>query len=247
MRSLLGLLSLFAITSTAFAQPSINTSGESIVYVKPDEAIINFGVEILHKELDQAVAQNDEASARLVKAIKGLGIEPQHLQTDHLEVHIRYTSNNLAIEGYTTRRGYSITLKDIGKLETLVQTGLKNGANTLMGVEFRTTELRKYRDQARKMAIKAAKEKAVALAEELDCRVLAPRSIQEGVAYSGYYGGWWGWRGGNAMAQNSVQSAPGGGGGVEGETMPLGQIAVRASVGVTFDLDLHAPKAAPQQ
>jgi len=107
-----------------------------------------------------------------------------------------------------------------------------------MGFEFRTSELRKYRDQARQMAIKAAKEKAVALAKELDMTVGTPRNISEnGVGYWGYTGGWWGWGGGRGqyMSQNSIQQAPAGGG-EGGQTMPLGQIAVRAQISVTFDI-----------
>jgi hypothetical protein len=91
------------------------------------------------------------------------------------------------------------------------------------------------------MAIKAAKEKADALAGELDMKVEHPRTINENpVNYWGYSSGWYGWnRGGqNWAAQNMVQQAPGGGGegGEGGETMPLGQIAIHASVGVSFDM-----------
>jgi hypothetical protein len=39
------------------------------------------------------------------------------------------------------------------------------------------------------------------------------------------------------MMQNSAQYAPQGAGGEGGETMPLGQIMVRANVSVTFDLE----------
>ena len=81
------------------------------------------------------------------------------------------------------------------------------------------------------MAIKAAKEKAHDLAAELDCDLGKPRTIGE-MAW-GYWGP--GYGGGNRwMSQNSVQYAPGSGEG--GETMPLGQIGIKATVSVTFDL-----------
>ena len=41
-------------------------------------------------------------------------------------------------------------------------SAIEAGANKVQGLEFLTTELRKYRDQARSMAIKAAQEKAAA-------------------------------------------------------------------------------------
>jgi uncharacterized protein YggE len=225
-----------SVTAAAEAPSgSISTAGEAVVYVRPDEVVLNFGVEIHNVDLERAVAINDEQSARLVKALKAAGIADKHIQTEHMDVTIQYGHKQIDIDGYITRRSYSVSLKEVDKFESLIQIGLKSGANRLLGFDYRTAELRKHRDQARSMAIKAAKEKATALAAELDCKLGAPRSIGEGGSYYGYTHGMWGWQGGNAMSQNSMQAAPAGGGN-EGETMSLGQIAVRATVSVTFDL-----------
>ena len=212
---------------------TISTSGEAIVYVVPDEVIVNFGVQTFDKDLDKSKAANDEMSAKLLKSIKALGVEDKHVQTDTLNIEIQYNDRHLGIEGYVASRLYLVTLKDTKLLEKLIDTGLKNGANQLHGFEFKTSELRKHRDQARKMAIKAAKEKAVALAGELEMKVGKPRTISEGSI--GYYGRSWGANGFANSNQNAVQAAPEGGEG--GETMPLGQMAVHASVSVSFDLE----------
>ncbi len=236
---LLSAVFIFSFQSVAQEMPvhapprSISITGESIVYVVPDEVIVNFGVQTFDPSLDKAKNQNDEQSTRLLKAIKSLGVEDKHVKTDTLNVEIRYENNRRAIEGYETRRIYSITLKDTKLLERLIDSGLKNGANLLYGFEFKTSELRKHCDQARKMAIKAAKEKAIALAGELDMKIGKPRTIGEGSI--GYFGRSFN---GNMYAntsQNAVQTAVGGGEG--GETIPLGQMAVQASVSVTFDLE----------
>jgi uncharacterized protein YggE len=219
---------------------TISTTGESVVYVTPDEVLVSFGVETFNADLDKSKADNDARSTKLLAAVKALGIEDKHVQTDTLNIEVRYKDynrNTIETEGYFARRQYSVTLKDTKLFEKLIDTVLKNGGNRLMGFEFRTTELRKHRDEARKLAIKAAKEKAVDLAKELGMGIGKPRTIGEG--YSGFYGGrgWYGsWGNSFNVAQNSVQVAPGGGGG-EGEgTLPLGQLAVRASISVTFDL-----------
>jgi hypothetical protein len=254
--ALLVALCLLAAPAFAADEPmprTVNTSGESVVYVRPDEAVVGFGIESFADTLDKAKQQNEEASAKLLKAIKALGIEEKHVQTDTVQIEIHYKEGNhptLGIEGYFARRSYSVTLKDIKLLEKLVDTALKNGANQLMGFEYRTSELRKYRDQARQMAIKAAKEKAEALSTDLACKVGSPRTINEGGF--GYFGTSYRWGGNsfNLQAQNAAQVAPGGEGGDEA-TMPLGQIGIRANVSVTFDLvpagekpDKAAPKAA---
>ena len=235
------LLALFlAIAPLAFAQQpvehprTVTTAGESVVYVVPDEVIVMLGVETFNPNLDEAKSANDARSKKLLDAIKGMGVEQRHVQTDTLQIEIRYKSSHASegIDGYFARRAYSVTLKDARKLEPLVDTALKNGANQLMGVQYRTSELRKHRDAARKMAIKAAREKAEALASELNARIGAPRTISEG-----YAGGYGGWSRMNVMSQNSMQVVGQGGGGDEsGETTPMGQIGITATVSVVFDL-----------
>lgn len=214
---------------------TISSSGEAVVYVVPDEAVVGFGIETFNNDLDKSKALNDAASVQLLKAVRALGIADKYIQTDTEQVDIRYRDGShptQGIEGYFCRRAYSVTLKDIKLLEKLTDTVLKNGANQLSGFEYRTTELRKHRDEARKMAIKACREKAEALAQELGCKVGPPRTINE-VGY-GYFGNSYRWGGNNYMMQNAVQAAPNGDD--AGQATPLGQIGVRATISVTFDL-----------
>jgi uncharacterized protein YggE len=105
----------------------------------------------------------------------------------------------------------------------------------VLGIEFRTTELRKHRDAAREQATRAAKEKAVALAKELGVKVGKPQTIAEQTA-----GGFWNWSGSawqnaNAMMQNSIQQAAGGES-ADGN-LAVGQISITATVSVTFRLE----------
>jgi uncharacterized protein YggE len=230
---------VFAVTSVRADESkdrTITTSGESVVYVEPDEVILDFAVETRDQSLEKAESLNNDAAAKLVAAVKKLGIEDRHIQTDHLNVQILYHDHNdLVISGYSATRGYSVTLKDPKQFETLVDTVLKNGANRINNFEFRTKELRKFRDQARAMAIKAAHEKAEALAAELKCKVGNPGTINEGGGSAGYWGGSR-FNSYNSMAQNSAQYIPSGGEGDDAGRLPLGQIGVRANVSVTFDL-----------
>src|SRR5262245_43273630 len=184
------LLTASGIRADESKERTITTSGESVVYVEPDEVILDFAVETRDQSLEKAESLNNEAAAKLVAAVKKLGIEDRYVQTDHLNVQILYhNGNDLVVSGYSASRGYSVTLKDPKQFETLVDTVLKNGANRISNFEFRTKQLRKFRDQARAMAIKAAHEKAEALAGELKCKVGNPRAISEGGGSSGYWGG----------------------------------------------------------
>jgi uncharacterized protein YggE len=215
---------------------TVATSGEAVVYVQPDEVIFNFGIDTRNANLDEAVASNDKAAAKLLAAVKKLGIKEKDVQTDNLNVSIVYRNHNdLTIDGYNVQRGYCVKLKDVTKFQTLVETVLKNGANRIGSFDFRTTELRKHRDRARAMATAAAKEKASALAGELGCRIGSPRTINETSSYWGYWGDNNRYAYGNAM-QNVHQQSPAGGQPDEEGQLPLGQISIRANVSVTFDL-----------
>jgi uncharacterized protein YggE len=241
MRWLIALTALLSLAPLAradeqFPRASISTNGDAIIYAKPDMVCASFGIETFDQNLDKAKQINDQASAHLVKAVKEVGVEERLLQVDTMTIELRYRGNGNpinGIEGYIARRYYRAELKDLKLLDKLVDAIIKNGANQFGGLEFRTSELRKHRDEARRMALKAAKEKADLMAKELGVTVGAPRTITEGGGYVGFYN-----RNMNSFGnaqQQAAAPAPAGDAGGE-ETMPLGQIAIQASVSVTFDL-----------
>ena len=100
--------------------------------------------------------------------------------------------------------------------------------------------MRKYRDQARTLAVKAAREKADLLAKELEVKVGPAHTVSE------YSGGWWSgysswWGSGyygaggyQNVAQNAVSNSSSSD--LEG-TVALGQIRVNAAVSVSFELE----------
>ena len=69
--------------------------------------------------------------------------------------------------GYTASRQLSVTITDLNSFENVYRGLIERGVNSVSGIEFRTTELRKHRDEARLKAVRAAKEKATAMAGEL--------------------------------------------------------------------------------
>jgi uncharacterized protein YggE len=136
----------------------------------------------------------------------------------------------------------AITLRDVQKTSVVIAAALEAGANQVINVEFYTSDLRKYRDQARDLAMKAAQEKAQALATSAGAEAGCVLNITEN-SWS-YYNGWWYGRSQNLWTQNTVQNAaPGDGAGKSGagnsatdEPISLGQISVKAEVSATFAL-----------
>ena len=166
---------------------------------------------------------------------------PKDIATDIYIVEPVYEDyDSLYIKGYRIYNTVAVTVRDIKKTSAIVAASLKAGANQVNNVEFYTSELRKYRDQARELAMTAAKEKANALTEAAGAQTGCVLSINEN-SWS-YYNGWWygSGRSSNLWTQNTVQNAPSGSGsgsGLEGdEPISLGQISVKAEVSVSFAL-----------
>ena len=167
---------------------TITVSGSAEVKAAPDEVMISMSVETHNMSLDKAREENDTKVASVLTMVRGLGIENKYIQTDYLQAEPRYDERSNAAGvtlekkfiGYYMTKHIAITLRDISKFETLISSAMKLGTNYINGTEFSTTELRKYRDKARLDAIRAAKEKAIALAGELGQKIGKPIKINEG-------------------------------------------------------------------
>ncbi len=118
-----------------------------------------------------------------------------------------------------------MTLRDLSKYEALMTKLLEAGTNRVNGVYFGISEGRKYRDEARLKAIRAAKEKAVAMATELGQTVGKPWDISEEGGWNAYQYA--------ANSNSSTRSRAEG----EESTVAPGEVTIRASVKVSFQLE----------
>lgn len=216
----------------------ITVNGHAQIRVVPDEVVVSLGVETVDVELSHAKSSNDSRMVAVIAAAEKLGIAREHIATEYVGVEpvYRYDDGKRHFLHYRVRKTTVITLRDVDKFEALLSSALEAGANYVHSIDFRTTKLREHRDRARALAIVAAKEKAEALATELEESVDRVHTIREGYAPAwSSYGSWWGRSGGGRMSQNVVQNVGSGSESDAGPTTP-GQIAIDASVTVTFQL-----------
>ncbi len=217
----------------------ITVTGDAEVRVVPDEVVLTLGIETWNKQLGIAKKENDQRVQKIIEIAKIHKIEEKHIQTDYLGIEPRYKDSyeHKKFIGYFVRKTLVLILKDVSRFENILSDVLEAGTNYVHGIKFRTTELRKYRDQARSLAIKAAQEKANALAKELDQKIGKPHSIQENRSgwWSGY-NSWWGSRWSGGMAQNVIQNVDSPNSLETDNSIALGQIKVNATVTVSFEL-----------
>jgi uncharacterized protein YggE len=216
---------------------TVQVSGAATINVVPDRVLIELGVQSNGVTPTAVQAANSEAMQAVMAALAAQGIEAKDIATDIYVIEPIYEDyDSLDIKGYRINNTIAITLREVQQTSPVLAAALEAGANQVVNVEFYTSELRKYRDQARDLAMKAATEKAEALATSAGAGVGCVLNISEN-SWSAYHG-WYG-RNQNLWTQNVVQNVTpidGASNDTGDEPISLGQIAGKAEVGVTFGL-----------
>ncbi len=212
--------------------PLVNVSGIGEIKVAPDEIMLNLAVEIRDKSLDVARKQNDQKVASILAYLKKYGVEPKHVQTAFMNVQPVYNHQDYSQASptfYIAQKSITVLIKKVDKFDEILSGIFTAGANRVDGIEFRTSELKKYRDQARVLAIKAAKEKAILLTTELGTKVGRVYAINENsgmgqpIPYRGVY---------NQMAERASAAD-----GASGPTISGGQITITSTVEASFVIE----------
>jgi uncharacterized protein YggE len=217
---------------------SIAVSGTAVVNVTPDRVLIQLGVQSNGRTPQLTEASNSATVFRVIQAVKNQGVAEKDIVTDRYVIDPIYRDyDSLTIEGYRINNTVGITLRDVNQVNEVIIAALNAGANQVLNVEFYLSDLRKYRDQARELAVIAAGEKAADLAEAAGAEAGCVLSISENT-WSYFSGGWWG-RSRDLWTQNTVQNLSGPSeqdDSSEFGPVNLGQISVRAEVTASYAL-----------
>lgn len=234
------LLAAANVRAAEVELPLITVNGQAEISVVPDEVVLTLEVENTDKDLSVAKAQNDASVRRILSLAGRFDVLAGDVKTDYISVDMKYTTD-LAGEldaderrklrrefvGYEVSKTVIVRLADIKRFEEFFSEVLKAGISRVRDVTFRTSQLRKHKDEARALAIRAAKEKATALAREIGQGVGKAHSIREE-----------GEGGSNAMRNNNFRiDGSSSGGGDEDATFAPGMIKITARVVVSFILN----------
>ena len=185
----LGACSLSAFAQNQIEPPLITVTGQAEVLVPPDEAVFALAVENVDKDMIAANRRTDDSVKQILAIAKRHNIKSEDVQTSRVSIQPKYNTDELEYEarrgvkrvliGYEAAKTVAIRLRDISRFEALFAEILTAGISRMAGLEFRDSQLRKHRDQARAMAIRAAKEKATLLAGEIGQTIGPAYSITE--------------------------------------------------------------------
>ena len=185
------MFSVHAFAQNAIEPPLITVSGQAEVRVLPDEVVFTLGVESVDKDILAARTRTDGRVKEVLAIAKRNDVKAEDVQTSYISIQPKYNTDDLDYEqrraikreflGYQVSKTIAVILRDISRFDSLLSDVLKAGVTRLGNVEFRDSQIRKHRDQARAMAMKAAQEKARLLAGEIGQAIGPAYSITEGV------------------------------------------------------------------
>jgi uncharacterized protein YggE len=248
-RSIILTLILLCLTFSSQAQeidklPVITVLGTAEVQIAPDEVVCSLDVTKTNKDLQTAKRLSDESVAKILELTRRFLILPKNVQTTQISVDMKYESIRDAktriysddgdeigkriFRGYEVSKTVVVRLTDISRFEEFFAEVLQTGITSINNIRFETSKLRENKDKAREMAMKAAKEKATAMAAAVGQNIGRAIKITEASV------------GGQPFVNYAANSNAIGTTGVFSEsvaTFAAGSIKIEAQVTVSFQLN----------
>jgi len=240
-RTMLLIAILLVFSVSAFAQnnlepPLITVTGQAEVRVPPDEVLFTLVVENIDRDMTLASKHTDDSVKQILSIARKNNIKAEDVQTSQISVEPKYNTDDMeysersrvkrVLIGYRVSKTIGIRLREISRLDEVLADVFKSGITSLSNLRFNNSQIRKHRDEARRMAIRAAKEKAALLAGEIGQSIGPAYSITEETpqVYSN-------------INQNNVSLSREGSSDQESDTaIAPGTISVTAQVTVRFRL-----------
>lgn len=189
MFSIMGLLIALCMVQPAYAQqtmPTMSVTGTGTSSAPPDIATVLTGVEVFAPSASEALVENSERMAEILRVLADAGIEAKDVQTSSLSVSPRYkdrkSGNQFEIAGYQVRNGLSVRVRNITSLGEVLDAIVSTGANRIDGVSFGFADPVELWREARTNAIMDARTSAETYAAAAGVQLGQILSISDGSA-----------------------------------------------------------------
>ena len=227
------------MTMAADQPQVIVVSGTGEVGVEPDEVVLTMRVEKFDRDLQVAKRMNDDSVENILALTRRFSIPARDVQTNQVSMDIVRdppSKQSLAMDdglrrtgalrGYLVSKTIVVKLGDIARFEPFYAEILTTGVSEVANIELGTSRLREHRDTARTMAMKAAREKAVAMTAAIGQTIgKAVQVTEDDAASMRIYN----------MSANSSAAVDGFSG--DAAHFAPGAIKIKASVKVSFELN----------
>jgi len=216
----------FSVTSvTTQKTDSFSVTGEGKVTVTPDIALVSIGVSANGSSVKQVQEDMNRQINAVSEAVKNLGVAQKDIQTSNYSVSPDYdwSGPRQRIVGYRASSTLTIKVRDIEKINAVIDGATGAGANQISGVAFDVDDKTKPQNEAREEAVAEAKRKAA------DAARIAGFSLGKIINYSEDFGGY-------PYRMYAADSLPVAGGGETKTDVQPGSTEVRVTVTLGYEL-----------
>lgn len=182
IRQLLFAVALAPILLTAQDAPAnphrqvVRASGTAVLSVKPDQARISIGVTTQAPRAQDAVKENAERTAAVLKQLKTLVGSNGEIQTTNYSVSPQYRypkdGGTPTVTGYSANNMVEVIVNDLALVGKLIDESTQSGANTINSIGFTLRDESAVSSQVIAQAAKKARANAEAIATALGMRVV---------------------------------------------------------------------------
>jgi hypothetical protein len=166
--------------------PVLVVNGTAQVLVAPDEATVRLGIVRQSPNAQNAQEQANAVAQEILSGIGKLGIPANQIQTARLVLSPIYAPRGPdsrdapRIVAYNATNTVSVRVDNLSLIGSVIDAGLKAGANQLEGVRFGLRNDLPSRQQALKQAVEEARSKAQTMADALRVNLVEVLEALEG-------------------------------------------------------------------
>lgn len=153
----------FSVNSiTTQKSTTFDVTGTGKASAKPDFATVEAGITAKGDNPQAVQDQINKVINAVSSSIKNLGIDSKDIQTSNYNVNPNYdyTGGSQKISGYSGNTNLRIRVKDISKVNSVIDAATAAGANQVNNLGFDITDKAAAENEARKLAVEDAKKKA---------------------------------------------------------------------------------------
>jgi len=229
MKKIILVLAVFICCSQfATAQnqpPQITVFAEGKIKIVPDQVFISVSVETSGIKASEVKKDNDKSVDKVLSFIKKMNLPASDYTTQQVSLDQRYDYTDGQKKEYEASQTINILLKDLSKYEDLMEGIVEVGVNRIDNVEFTSSKMASFLIEARKLAIKNAKQKANDYISELPGQKVG-KVISINEMESNFYPGIVNIKSDAVAAMDAPR-----------ETLAIGELEVQSNVTVSFLLE----------
>jgi len=169
------------VTQSIQRPQGVNAFGSCLVRVEPDFVSIRFAVTRVAALPAAAFAQARTAARAVRDSVRQLGVPDGDAAAAETTLAEAFggTGNERKKVGYEATVAFHVILRDLARLEALLAGVVDAGADRILSVHAKTSQLRTVRSQARERAVHSARAKADELARAAGARLGAALHIED--------------------------------------------------------------------